>query len=50
MLTYADAGKYVGEYKDGTLTGHGVMTWADGKRYEGQVLTLLPLLVQKYKY
>jgi hypothetical protein len=47
MLTYADAGKYVGEYKDGTLTGHGVMTWADGKRYEGQVFTLLPLLVQK---
>ena len=28
-------GRYEGHYVDGTQTGMGIMTWADGRRYEG---------------
>ena len=29
------ASRYEGHYVDGTQTGMGIMTWADGRRYEG---------------
>ena len=32
---YADNSKYIGQYVDGEKEGKGVMTYSDGKRYEG---------------
>jgi hypothetical protein len=45
----------VAQWKHGKCTGKGILTHADGRRYDGHYLmdkvrTLLPLLVQKYKY
>ena len=34
--TYADGGKYVGEYKDGKANGQGNETYASGGEYVGQ--------------
>jgi uncharacterized membrane protein YhaH (DUF805 family) len=34
--TFADGGKYVGEFKDGKLHGQGTGTWADGGKYVGE--------------
>ena len=34
--TYADGGKYVGEYKDGKKHGEGTYTLANGDKYVGQ--------------
>ena len=36
FLAHELAGRrYEGHYVDGTQTGMGIMTWADGRRYEG---------------
>jgi len=34
-VTFANYGKYVGEWKDGEYQGQGTFTSADGRRYEG---------------
>ena len=33
--TYADGGKYVGEYKDGKIHGQGTLTSAEGRVLKG---------------
>jgi len=35
-FTYPDAGKYVGEFKNGKEEGLGTFTFLDGEKYEGQ--------------
>jgi hypothetical protein len=36
-FTWADNGdKYVGQFRDGTKTGQGTLTWADGSKYVGE--------------
>jgi hypothetical protein len=34
--TFADGGKYVGEFKEGKSNGHGTRTWPDGAKYVGE--------------
>lgn len=34
MLYYADGGKYEGYFKNDKMNGRGIMSYADGKRYE----------------
>ena len=34
--TFADGGKYVGEFKDHKRTGQGTYTYADGGKYVGE--------------
>ena len=34
-LTYKDGSKYVGEFKNGRLSGQGTFTWLDGVKYVG---------------
>ncbi len=35
-ITFADGGKYVGEWKDGKWHGQGNLTYADGRNYVGE--------------
>jgi hypothetical protein len=35
-LTFADGTKYVGEFRDNQIDGHGRETWPDGKKYVGE--------------
>jgi hypothetical protein len=34
--TWADGGRYEGEYRDGEKHGRGTFIWANGNRYEGE--------------
>ena len=34
-ITLENGGVYLGEWKNGYRDGHGVQTWPDGSRYEG---------------
>ena len=34
--TLASGDKYTGDWVDDQRTGHGIYTWPDGNRYEGQ--------------
>jgi hypothetical protein len=36
-MTYAGGTRYEGEWRDGKKNGHGVLTLADGHRYDGGV-------------
>ena len=33
---YANGSNYTGDWVEGRQTGHGVFTWSNGDRYEGQ--------------
>ena len=35
-ITWADGGKYTGEFKDGFKNGQGTYTFADGTKYVGE--------------
>ena len=37
MIYYSNQ-KYIGEFKEGKRTGHGIMTYSDGRKITGQFL------------